>query len=186
MAVAESASFQGRPGDKSGNAGGENERPARADQRLSDRLDRRPLSPARLGRVGPVVLVGEVDDGLGVGGSRRKASRSSRSPRRTPPSPRLRQRTRRSGPTPDLVAAEQLVDHRGADPSARSGDEYAHGLQVMTDRVTPHVSNCHHYAVTMARWESGSRERLAEAALRLFATQGFEGTTVAQIAERHA
>ncbi|MFT4263927.1 MAG: TetR family transcriptional regulator [Nocardioides sp.] len=34
----------------------------------------------------------------------------------------------------------------------------------------------------MARWQSGSRERLAEAALRLFATQGFERTTVAEIA----
>lgn len=34
----------------------------------------------------------------------------------------------------------------------------------------------------MARWESGSRERLADAALRLFASQGFEQTTVAEIA----
>jgi AcrR family transcriptional regulator len=32
------------------------------------------------------------------------------------------------------------------------------------------------------RWQSGSRERLADAALRLFASQGFEGTTVAEIA----
>jgi AcrR family transcriptional regulator len=34
----------------------------------------------------------------------------------------------------------------------------------------------------VARWESGSRERLAEAALRLFTAQGFERTTVADIA----
>ena len=34
----------------------------------------------------------------------------------------------------------------------------------------------------MARWKSGSRERLAEAAMRLFADQGFERTTVAEIA----
>jgi AcrR family transcriptional regulator len=34
----------------------------------------------------------------------------------------------------------------------------------------------------MARWQSGSRERLAASALRLFACQGFEGTTVAEIA----
>ena len=34
----------------------------------------------------------------------------------------------------------------------------------------------------MARWQSGSRERLAASALRLFASQGFEGTTVAEIA----
>ena len=35
----------------------------------------------------------------------------------------------------------------------------------------------------LVRWESGSRERLANAALHLFAAQGFEGTTVAQIAD---
>lgn len=34
----------------------------------------------------------------------------------------------------------------------------------------------------MPRWESGSRERLADAALGLFASQGFERTTVAEIA----
>ena len=34
----------------------------------------------------------------------------------------------------------------------------------------------------MARWQSGSRERLAASALRLFTSQGFEGTTVAEIA----
>jgi AcrR family transcriptional regulator len=34
----------------------------------------------------------------------------------------------------------------------------------------------------MARWQSGTRERLATSALRLFASQGFEGTTVAEIA----
>lgn len=38
------------------------------------------------------------------------------------------------------------------------------------------------YAGRVARWQSGSRERLAEAALRLFTTQGFERTTVAEIA----
>ena len=34
----------------------------------------------------------------------------------------------------------------------------------------------------MARWQSGARERLAAAALDLFATQGFDRTTVAEIA----
>jgi len=34
----------------------------------------------------------------------------------------------------------------------------------------------------MARWQSGARERLAASALRLFASQGFERTTVAEIA----
>jgi AcrR family transcriptional regulator len=36
----------------------------------------------------------------------------------------------------------------------------------------------------MARWAPGSRERLQEAALNLFSEQGFENTTVAEIAER--
>ena len=34
----------------------------------------------------------------------------------------------------------------------------------------------------MARWQSGARERLAVAALHLFSSQGFEDTTVAEIA----
>lgn len=36
----------------------------------------------------------------------------------------------------------------------------------------------------MARWEPGSRERLQAAALNLFSEQGFENTTVAEIAAR--
>jgi AcrR family transcriptional regulator len=37
---------------------------------------------------------------------------------------------------------------------------------------------------TMARWEPGARERLVVAAVDLFAEQGYDATTVAQIAER--
>ena len=36
----------------------------------------------------------------------------------------------------------------------------------------------------MARWESGARERLVVAAVDLFTEQGYDATTVAQIAER--
>jgi len=36
----------------------------------------------------------------------------------------------------------------------------------------------------MARWESGARERLVLAAVDLFTEQGYDATTVAQIAER--
>lgn len=36
----------------------------------------------------------------------------------------------------------------------------------------------------MARWEPGARERLVVAAVDLFAEQGYDATTVAQIAER--
>ena len=36
----------------------------------------------------------------------------------------------------------------------------------------------------MARWEAGARERLVVAAVDLFTEQGYDATTVAQIAER--
>src|ERR1700728_4145567 len=36
----------------------------------------------------------------------------------------------------------------------------------------------------MARWEPGARERLVIAAVDLFTEQGYDATTVAQIAER--
>src|SRR6185437_14110104 len=36
----------------------------------------------------------------------------------------------------------------------------------------------------MARWEPGARERMVLAAVDLFAEQGYDATTVAQIAER--
>ena len=36
----------------------------------------------------------------------------------------------------------------------------------------------------MARWEPGARERLVLAAVDLFTEQGYDATTVAQIAER--
>jgi len=55
-------------------------------------------------------------------------------------------------------------------------------MSVTDMKVAPDVSNCHHYAERMARWQSGARERLAAAALSLFAAQGFERTTVAEIA----
>ena len=40
------------------------------------------------------------------------------------------------------------------------------------------------YDVAMARWEPNARERLERAALALFAENGYDATTVAQIADR--
>jgi AcrR family transcriptional regulator len=40
------------------------------------------------------------------------------------------------------------------------------------------------YAVRMARWEPNARERLVRAALDLFTEQGYDATTVNEIAER--
>jgi len=62
----------GLPGQ---DAGGEHERPVAADQSLGDGLHGGPLGAVGLGRVGPVVLVGEVDDRLGVLGSAARISR---------------------------------------------------------------------------------------------------------------
>ncbi|GAB2567623.1 TetR/AcrR family transcriptional regulator [Nocardia heshunensis] len=45
-------------------------------------------------------------------------------------------------------------------------------------------SICCHYAEGMARWEGNTRARLERAALDLFAEQGYDRTTVAQIAKR--
>src|SRR6202012_418937 len=38
--------------------------------------------------------------------------------------------------------------------------------------------------VPMARWEPNARERLVRAAVELFAEQGYDATTVSEIAER--
>ena len=40
------------------------------------------------------------------------------------------------------------------------------------------------YPVAMARWQPNAQERLVRAALELFAEQGYENTTVVEIAER--
>lgn len=45
-------------------------------------------------------------------------------------------------------------------------------------------SICCHYAEDMARWEGNTRGRLERAALDLFTEQGYDRTTVAQIAKR--
>src|SRR6476661_1221793 len=61
----------------------------------------------------------------------------------------------------------------------------ATSLTSLTD-ITLHgdVSLCHRYAGRMPRWEPGARERLQATTLELFAEQGFEATTVAEIASR--
>jgi len=46
------------------------------------------------------------------------------------------------------------------------------------------VSPCRHYAAQVARWEPDARGRLRLAALDLFTEIGFDGTTVADIADR--
>src|ERR1700748_1240133 len=58
-------------------------------------------------------------------------------------------------------------------------------MSVTDITVAPHVSHCHQYhLMLMSRWEPNARERLAQAALELYAERGFEQTTVAEIARR--
>ena len=54
---------------QAGHAGGEHERAVAAGERLGEGLDRGALRPVRLRGVRPVVLVGQVGDGVGVGGA---------------------------------------------------------------------------------------------------------------------
>src|SRR6201995_5420742 len=58
-------------------------------------------------------------------------------------------------------------------------------MSVTDITVAPYVSHCHQYhLMLMSRWEPNARERLAQAALDLYAERGFEQTTVAEIAKR--
>ena len=54
---------------------------------------------------------------------------------------------------------------------------YHHNI---TTTVPSHIT----YAVRMARWEPNARERLVRAALDLFTEQGYDATTVNEIADR--
>jgi AcrR family transcriptional regulator len=55
-------------------------------------------------------------------------------------------------------------------------------MSVTDMKVTRNVSDCHRYDRGMGRWEPDARGRLAQAALKLYVEQGFEPTTVVQIA----
>src|SRR5262245_12131636 len=85
-------------------------------------------------------------------------------------SPRRPERRRREG-CPDrreLPGAARPQPPRRPAPTRRSGRG-----QVRCGRYGP-----------MSRWEPGARERLVVAAVDLFSEQGYDATTVAQIAER--
>ncbi len=57
-------------------------------------------------------------------------------------------------------------------------------MSVAVITVASDVSVCHHYDLSMARWEPDGRGRLERAALALYGERGFENTTAAEIAER--
>lgn len=57
-------------------------------------------------------------------------------------------------------------------------------MSVADMSVHPHVSNCHQYTGPMGRWEPDAAGRLRIAAIELYSEQGYDATTVEQIAER--
>ncbi len=112
-----------------GDARGEQEGAVGADERIADGLDRGSLGCARGGRVGPVVLVREMDDGFGV----LSASTDAREIVEVTAAdldPLCLEGSGGSvgpGEPGDLVpGGEKFIDGGGADPSGGSGDENAH------------------------------------------------------------
>ena len=70
-----------------------------------------------------------------------------------------------------MAVAEEFGDDGGPDQTGATGDKDVHGTLLANGGP-------------MGRWEPGARERLVVAAVDLFTEQGYDATTVAQIAER--
>jgi len=123
--------LRGRPAlGEAGHARGEQEGAVGAGERIAYGLDRGSLGCARGGRVGPVVLVREMDDGFGG----LRASTDAREiveVTAADASPLGRQGSGGSvgpGEPGDLMSGgEKFIDGGGTDPSGGSGDENAHG-----------------------------------------------------------
>ena len=97
----------------------------------------------------------------------------------------------RAGQREDGVAvAEQFGDDGGADGAGAAGDEDVHGSPESDGTscpitVTARRDPCPITTMrAMARWQPGATQRLVVAAVDLFTEQGYDATTVAQIAER--
>jgi hypothetical protein len=103
---------------------------SRPDEHVADGLDRGALRPVRLRLVGEVVLVGEVDDGVGAVRALPEAVEVVEVAAQRGRPLGLDGDGRRVGTreADDLVpGAEQLVDGGGPDPAGRAGDENTHG-----------------------------------------------------------
>jgi hypothetical protein len=122
--------LRGRPArGEAGHAGGEQEGTAGAGERVADGLDRGALGCGRVGRVGPVVLVREVDDSLGGLG----ASTDAREVVEVTAADASPLRLEGSGggvgpgePGDLMPGGEKFTDGVGTDPSGGPGDENAH------------------------------------------------------------
>ena len=191
-----SASVEARPGDPR-RAGHDREGPVAADQRLTDGGDGRRLLRDRAPDgllAGEVVAEGEVDR------RRRTAPAPARITSRSPSPPRsavapaasaaAAEASERASASTVWPCAEQLGDDGRADETGAAGDEDLHGdLREVMGLLSHHRSRRWDtcpitYDGAMGRWEPGARERLVVAAVDLFNEQGYDETTVAQIAER--
>jgi hypothetical protein len=122
--------LRGRPTlSKPGDPGGDHEAPVGADERVAEGLDRGALGPVGLGPVGPVVLVGEVDDGFGL---RRTAAQGvqvvqvAAQDERVPGLEGCLRRVGTGQPDHLVPGGDQLVHRVRADPPTGARDEYPH------------------------------------------------------------
>jgi len=102
------------------------------DERVSDGLDCGPLGRVRGGHVGPVVLVGEVNGGLGVARADANGVEVVEVAAQHPYALGLEGfgGRVRSCQTGDVVTGgEEVVDDGGADPPGGPGDENVHVLR---------------------------------------------------------
>jgi len=123
--------LSGRPAlGEGGDARGEQEGTVGADERIAYGLDRGSLGCAGGGRVGPVVLVREMDDGFGglsaITDAREIVEVTAADA--SPLGPEGSGRSVGPGEPSDLMpGGEQFIDGGGTDPSGGSCDENAHG-----------------------------------------------------------
>ncbi|GAA3161301.1 hypothetical protein GCM10020001_102000 [Nonomuraea salmonea] len=118
------------PVGEAGDAGGEQERPVAAFEGVAEGLDGGALGGVGAGQVAPVVLVGQVDDGLGRLGAGAQAVEVVEVAAVDVGALGLQRGGGGVGPgqAGDLVpGGEQVVDDGRADPAGGSGDENVHG-----------------------------------------------------------
>jgi hypothetical protein len=123
---------------RAGDAGGQQERPPRSGEDVADRLDGVALGLVRDGRVGEVMLVGEMEDGVGLGGARPDAGQVVQVTTADLDAFFLEGRRGGvgSGEPDDLVTAgEQLVDCGRTDPPGCSGDENPHVSDLLCESI---------------------------------------------------
>src|SRR5262249_13203899 len=160
-------------------------------ERGAHRLDGPPVGAYRHLEIGEVVDEREVDDPVAAGGAGAQGVQVVQVAAEHPGA-RGRYgggRGIRPGEPEDMVTrAGELGDDGRADPAGRAGDEYPHANLLMSVTVVSLAQSMSvaviAYHRAMGRWEPDARGRLAKSAMELYGEQGFDQTTVAQIAAR--